>query len=143
VEPEILLQEVTDLLFRVFIHSTLQAVVVVAVLVRPLLWLPLVEAAGQRLHQRALNLALQELLEVQEELPQALLLHLGLLLLALQEPAEAAVHTSLQSLAWPELLAVFLLVAVAADLLPTTASRLALAVLAAAARSTSSPIANL
>jgi hypothetical protein len=57
--------------------------------------------------------------------------------------AVAAVHTSQQSLEWPVPLAVSLAAAAVVDRLPITASRLALAVLAAAARSTSSPIANL
>jgi len=61
----------------------------------------------------------------------------------LAAPVAVVVHTSLQSLAWPEPLAVSLAAGEAVVLPPTTASRLALAVLAAAARSSSSPTANL
>lgn len=59
-----------------------------------------------------------------------------------EERAEAAVHTSPQSLAWREPPEDSRLVAVAAALRLTTALRLALVVLAALVQSTSSPIAN-
>lgn len=61
----------------------------------------------------------------------------------LAELAAAVVHTSPQSLAWLEPLVLSLAVAEAGARPPTTASRLALAVLAAPARSSSSPTANL
>ena len=89
-----------------------------------------------------MRLDCRQLLVEQEEQPQVLLLHLVLLLPALLELAAAVALTSLESQVRPELMVASLAAAAAVGLPPTTASPLALAVLAAAARSTSSLTVN-
>jgi hypothetical protein len=120
--------------------------VVLVVLVKPLpqRLLPqelLADLNPQPRVSQDLSLRLQaEPLELPEELP---LRQESREDLRLEEQAAAPALIARRLLAWPEPLAASLAAAAAAALPPTTDSRLALAVLAALARSTSSPTANL
>jgi hypothetical protein len=120
------------------------AAVAVELLLRLRLPLPAVLADKKSEQPQPKADTLPQFREEQAEQPLALARHLAYrsLRLELVQLVAAVAHTSPQSRAWPVLSVLLAVAAVAVELLPITASRQALAVLAAPARSSSSPTAN-
>jgi hypothetical protein len=120
------------------------AAVAVELLLRLRLPLPAVLADKKAEHPQPKADTLPQFREEHAEQPLALARHLAYrsLRLELVQLVAAVAHTSPQSRAWPVLSVLLAVAAVAVELLPITASRQALAVLAAPARSSSSPTAN-